>query len=152
MPNRPHPKDALDHLRAELAAGGATTTESTTRDAWLAFMRFGRTRFHTAPTADSDGLLLQYGTYAFSGRPMFAVNLTRQINISDDGEHDRHVQVHCELRYTPAADVDAWGSFHSWFFHDSDSDRDGWSAAMEERLIPLFGRRPADLDRYEEPT
>jgi hypothetical protein len=39
-------------------------------------------------TPDSDGLLFQYGTYSFSGRPMFTVDVTRQFGISDDdGEH-----------------------------------------------------------------
>ncbi|MFF8381602.1 hypothetical protein ACF07V_36530 [Streptomyces sp. NPDC015661] len=152
MPNRSRPKDALGCLRAELAAGQSTMADGTTRGAWLAFVRFGRRRFHTAPTSDSDGLLFQYGTYASSGRPMFTVNLTRQFNVSDDDEHDCYVQVHCELRYEPALDWDALGSFHSWFFHDTDADLDGWLAAMEERLGPLLDRRPAGIDLYEEPV
>ncbi|MFE7214950.1 hypothetical protein ACFY0A_45895 [Streptomyces sp. NPDC001698] len=119
-------------LRAELAAGRSTATELTT---WLAFMRFGRQRFDTAAIPDSDGLLFQYGTYAFSGRPMFTVDLTRQFGISNvDGEHDHYVQVHCELRYEPEPALDARGRFDSWFFHDTDADLDQWFATVERHL------------------
>lgn len=98
----------FDCLRAELAAEQSTTAAGTTRGAWLAFMRFGRMRWHTAPQAGSDSLLFQYGTYVSSGRPMFTVDLTRQLNVSDDSEHDQYLHVRCELRYTPALDLDAW--------------------------------------------
>ncbi|WGD39420.1 hypothetical protein [Streptomyces cathayae] len=153
MPDRPRMEEALDFLRAELAAGRSTTTELTTRAAWLAFMRFGRQRFATAPTPDSDGLLFQYGTYAFSGRPMFTVDLTRQFDISgDDGEHDHYVQVHCEFRYEPGLALDALGSFNSWFFHDANADLDQWFAAMEGRLELLLDRGPSEIDLYEEPV
>ncbi|MEV4680605.1 hypothetical protein [Streptomyces kurssanovii] len=152
MPNRPRPEEALDLLRAELATGQSEMTEWTTRGAWLAFMRFGRRRFDTAPTPDSDGLLFQYGTYAFSGRPLFTVDLTRQFDITDDGEHDHYMQVHCELRYEPEPDLDALGSFDSWFFHDAGADLDDWFAAVEGRLALLLGRRPSEIGLYEEPV
>ncbi|MFI5978871.1 hypothetical protein [Streptomyces sp. NPDC051452] len=75
----------LDVLRAELEVERSAKTELTRRAAWLAFMRFARQRFATAPTPDSDGLLFQYGTYAFSGRPVFTVDLARQLqaDVSD---------------------------------------------------------------------
>ncbi|WP_369148990.1 hypothetical protein [Streptomyces sp. R44] len=110
-------EEALDFLRVAMEVERSTKTELTTRAAWLAFMRFARRRFATAPTPDSDGLLFQYGTYAFTGRPMFTVDLTRQFDITDDdGEHDHYVQVHCELRYECEPALDALGSFNSWFF------------------------------------
>ncbi|MGE7386913.1 hypothetical protein ACQKM2_15670 [Streptomyces sp. NPDC004126] len=146
MPDRPPLENTLDALRAEVGAGG------TTRDAWLAFTRFGRRRFETTPTPDSDGLLFQYGTYAFSGRPMFTVDLTQQFDVSDDdGEHAHYAQVHCELRFGPAPDLDALGSFDSWFFHDADEDLEEWFAAMADRLGPLLlDRTPCETDLYEE--
>ncbi|MEU3693794.1 hypothetical protein [Streptomyces narbonensis] len=152
MHDRPRMEEALDVLRAELEVG-RLTTELTTRAAWLAFMRFARQRFATAPTPDSDGLLFQYGTYAFSRRPMFTVDLTRQFDISDDeGEHEHYVQVHCELRYEFEAVLDALGSFDSWFFHDANADLDEWLAAMERQLELLLARRPSEIDVYEEPV
>ncbi|MFE7713216.1 hypothetical protein ACFU6I_47600 [Streptomyces sp. NPDC057486] len=153
MPNKPRLEEALDVLRAELAAGRSTTTELTTRAVWLALIRFGRQRFDTAAIPDSDGLLFQYGTYAFSGRPMFTVDLTRQFDISDvDGEHDHYVQVHCELRYEPEPALDALGRFNSWFFHDTDADLDQWFVTMERRLELLLERVPFEIDVYEEPV
>ncbi|MFE4608857.1 hypothetical protein ACFRK5_10945 [Streptomyces niveus] len=144
-------EEALDLLRAELEVGRSAKAELTTRAAWPAFTRFGRQRFATAPTPDSDGLLFQYGTYAFSGRPMFTVDLTRQFDISDgDGEHDRYVQVHCELRYECEPALDALGSFNSWFFHDADADLDEWLADMEVQLELLLVRGPSEVDVYEE--
>ncbi|MFD0380270.1 hypothetical protein [Streptomyces sp. NPDC127112] len=115
MHDRPRLEEAIDVLRAELDVGRSTKTELTTRAAWLAFMRFARQRFATAPTPDSDGLLFQYGTYAFSGRPMFTVDLTRQFDVSDDeGEH-------------------------------TNGDLDEWFAAMERHLELLLARRPAEI-------
>ncbi|MFJ9080080.1 hypothetical protein ACIRO3_33320 [Streptomyces sp. NPDC102278] len=153
MPNRPRREEALDFLRAEMAAERSTTTELTTRAAWLAWVRFAQQRFDTAPTPDSDGLLFQYGTYAFSGRSMFTLDLTRQFDINDDdGEHDHYVQVHCELRYEPESALEAGGSFDSWFFHDTDTDLDQWFAAMESRLELLLDRGPSEISLYEEPV
>ncbi|MFD9516144.1 hypothetical protein [Streptomyces sp. NPDC059979] len=152
MRNRPQREEALAFLRAELAAGRSTTTELTTRAAWRAWARFAQQRFDAAPTPDSDGLLFQYGTYSFSGRPMFTLDLTRQFDVNDDdGEHDHFVQVHCELRYEPEPALDALGSFSSWFFHDTDEDLDQWFAAMEGHLEVLLDRRPSEIDLYEEP-
>ncbi|MGW0544870.1 hypothetical protein ACWD0D_31865 [Streptomyces griseoincarnatus] len=151
--DRPLIEETLDVLRAELEVELLAKVELTTRAAWLAFMRFARQRFTTAPTPDSDGLLFQYGTYAFSGRPMFTVDLTRQFDISDDGgEHDHHVQIHCELRYECKPALDALGSFNSWFFHDADADLDEWLAAMEGHLELLLARVPSEIDVYEEPV
>lgn len=144
---------ALDDLRVELEVERSTKTELTTRAAWLAFKRFARQPIATAPTPDPDGLLFQYGTYAFSGRPMFTVDLTRQFDISDyGGEHYHYVQIHCELRYECEPALDALGSFDSWFFHDAKADLDEWLAVMEGHLELLLARVPSEIDVYEEPV
>ncbi|GHC73319.1 hypothetical protein [Streptomyces cinnamoneus] len=151
MPSRPRMEEALGVLRSELDAGRSPVTELTTRDAWLAYLRFGRQRFDTAPTPDCDGLLFQYGTYAFNGTPMFTLDLTRQFAVVDaDGEHDHYLQVHCELRYEPTADLEGLGSFNSWFFHDADADFGPWADAMGGRLVPLIDCTPSEVELYEE--
>lgn len=100
-------------------------------DAWRAFLRFGRTRFDTPGTPDCDGLLFQYGTYAFDGPPRFLLDFVRQFEIADDtGEHDHHVQVHCEARFTPVPALRELGSFNAWFFHDGDDSLDGWATNL----------------------
>ncbi|MEV5282943.1 hypothetical protein [Streptomyces sp. NPDC052811] len=153
MHDRPRSEEALDVLRAELEVGRSTRTELTTRAAWLAFIRFARQRFAAAPTPDSDGLLFQYGTYAFSGRSMFTVDLTRQFDIGDEeGEHEHYVQVHCELRYECEPVLDTLGSFDSWFFHDANADLDEWFAAVERHLELVLARVPAEIDVYEDPV
>ncbi|MFG3044854.1 hypothetical protein [Streptomyces sp. NPDC048202] len=153
MHDLPRIEEALAVLRGELEVERSTTAELTTRAAWLAFVRFARQRFATAPTPDSDGLLFQYGTYAFSGRPMFTVDLTRQFDISDDeGEHEHYVQVHCELLYECAPVLDALGGFGSWFFHDADADLGEWFAATERHLELVLARVPVEIDVYEEPV
>lgn len=153
MHDRPRIEEALNVLRAELEVERSAKAELPTRAAWLAFVRFARQRFATAPAPDSDGLLFQYGTYAFSGRPMFTVDLTRQFDISDDdGEHDHYIQIHYELRYECEPALDALGSFNSWFFHDADADLDEWLATMEGHLELLLARVPSEIDVYEEPV
>ncbi|MER6778350.1 hypothetical protein ACFY3Y_39865, partial [Streptomyces sp. NPDC000656] len=91
--------------------------------------------------------------YAFSGRPMFTVDLTRQFDISDDGgEHDHYVQIHCELRYECEPALDVLESFNSWFFHDANEGLGEWLVAMEGHLEPLLARVPSEIDVYEEPV
>jgi hypothetical protein len=151
MPGRPHPAEALGLLRGQLEAGRSPITELTAPDVWLGFLRFGRQRFDTALTPESDGLLFQYGTYAFDGSPMFTLDLTRQFDVNgDDGEHDHYVQVHCELLYPPDPALDDLSSFNSWFFHDTDEDFGQWAETLASRLEPLRGRKPADVRLYEE--
>ncbi|MEV4501912.1 hypothetical protein [Streptomyces klenkii] len=79
-------------LEDELHSGRRTLADLDTEDTWLAFLRFGRRLFDVPDTADADGLLFQYGTYSFSGPPTFALDLTRQFEISDSsGDHDHYV-------------------------------------------------------------
>ncbi|MCX4513885.1 hypothetical protein OHA27_26905 [Streptomyces sp. NBC_01619] len=152
MPDDRHRLEAaLDLLRAEVAIGRPASTELTARTVWPAFVRFGQERFDTAPTPDSDGLLFQYGTYSFGGPPMFTVDLTRQFTIVDDhGEHDHYIQVHCELRYESDPAPDDLGSFHSWFFYDTDESLDQWFDAVGAHLQPLLDRLPSEIKLYKE--
>lgn len=152
MPHRPPISEAIQFLQGELESGHRELAELTARDAWLAFLRFGRGRFDTAATLDSDGLLFQYGTHAFSGPSMFTLDLTRQFEINDaQGEHDHYVQVHCELRYVPQSSLWDLGTFNSWFFHDAGGDLDAWADSLNVCLELLQDRKPAEISLYEEP-
>lgn len=154
MPYKPSINEALQVLRDELGGSpGELDGSLTTHDAWTAFLRFGGQRFETPATPDSDGLLFQYGTYAFDGPPMFMLDLTRQFEINDaDGEHDHYVQIHCELRYTPRPPLKDLGTFGSWFFHDSGDDLHTWAASLGVRLKPLRDHEPAGIRLYEDPV
>ncbi|MEV8564917.1 hypothetical protein AB0436_04910 [Streptomyces sp. NPDC051322] len=142
---------ALQSLRDELGSNHHEFAESTAHDAWPAFLRFGRQRFDTPAAPDSDGLLIQYGTHAFGGPPMFTLDLCRQFEINDvEGEHYHYVQVHCELRYALQSSLQHLGTFDSWFFHDAGSDLDTWAAGLGIHLELLRGHRPAKIRLYEE--
>jgi hypothetical protein len=124
-----------------------------TEDAWSGFIRFGRLRFETTDTPDVDGLLFQYGVFAFSGPPVFSLDLTRQFDVLDNaGEHDHFVQVHCELTYEPVPALAALGRFNSWFFHDSGDDLEQWAATLtaREAWTVLREHQPLKADIYQE--
>ncbi|MFF0087652.1 hypothetical protein ACFYR1_49725 [Streptomyces canus] len=152
MPHRPPISEALSFLREELESGHRKLAGLTACAVWSAFLRFGRQRFDTAATPDSDGLLFQYGTYAFGGPSMFTLDLTRQFEVNDaEGEHDHYVQIHCELRYEPQATLRKLGTFDSWFFHDADGDLDAWADSLSGHLELLQHHKPAEINLYEEP-
>ncbi|MFF3885773.1 hypothetical protein [Streptomyces sp. NPDC001914] len=145
--------DAAGLLEGELGSEGRAPSDLVTEDVWLAFLRFGRRRFAVADAPDADGLLFQYGTYAFDGPPTFTLDLTRQFEICDgDGDHDHYVQVHCELGYGIVPALEALGSFDSWFFHDAGDDLDEWARGLTERADwrRIRGLRPAGIRVYQE--
>ncbi|MFE6457415.1 hypothetical protein ACFVP0_08140 [Streptomyces cinereoruber] len=124
--------DAVRVLEEELGAG------MDAEDTWRAFLRFGRRLFDVPDTPESDGLLFQYGTYAFDGPPAFTLDLVRQFEIVDgDGEYDHYVQVRCELRYESVPALEALGAFDSWFFHGAGDELDEWAARLIE--LPVWG-------------
>ncbi|WP_406293519.1 hypothetical protein OG948_02775 [Embleya sp. NBC_00888] len=140
-------------LQDEWRVQRGAVVDPTTAGAWSAFVRFGRCRFDTPDTFDADGLLFQYGTYSFDGRPTFLLDLTRQFEANDDsGDHDHYVQVHCELRYDLTASLSALGGFESWFFHDTDEDLDRWAEALTNRAAwnVLCAHKPAEIRIYRE--
>lgn len=151
MSSRTPTGQALELFRSELRHGRCPLADLTPGHAWPAFLRFGHQRFDTPATPDSDGLLFQYGTHSFHGPPMFAVALTRQFEVNDhDGEHDHFVQISCELRYRPDPALDRLGSFHRWFFHDTDDDLDQWAHALGPHLNLLPEQRPNEVHLVEE--
>ncbi|MER7951861.1 hypothetical protein ABTY59_31135 [Streptomyces sp. NPDC096079] len=137
----------------ELGSGQPGLDELVTEDCWRAFLHFGRRLFDVPDAPDADGLLLPYGTHAFGGPREFTLDLTRQFEISDsNGDHDRYVQVHRELRYGPAPALKALGSFDSWFFHDAGDDLDDRAQALTERAAWATIRRlrPTENRVYQE--
>ncbi len=145
--------EAVGMLEGELASGLRSLDDLVTEDLWLAFLRFGRQPFDVSDTPDADGLLFQYGTYAFDGAPAFMLDLTRQFEKSDsDGDHAHYVQVHCELRYGVAPALEALGSFDSWFFHGAGDDLQGWVQGLTERAAwtTIHRLKPTEIRVYQE--
>ena len=144
---------AVGMLEGELASGLRSLDDLVTEDVWLAFLRFGRKSFDVSGAPDADGLLFQYGTYAFDSLPAFTLDLTRQFEISDsDGDHDHYVQVHCELRYGFAPALEALGSFDSWFFNDAGDDLEEWAQGLTVRAAwtTIHRLKPTEIRVYQE--
>ncbi|MCQ4210420.1 hypothetical protein [Streptomyces longispororuber] len=122
-------------------------------EVWLRFIRFGSQRYDTADTPDADGLLFQYGTYAFEGPPVFTLDLVRQFEINDaSGEHDHYRQLHCELLYELTPQLRTLGHFESWFFHDTDDELDHWADGLGRQDVWTTVRRlhPREIKVYQE--
>ncbi|MGK5547440.1 hypothetical protein ACSNOH_22300, partial [Streptomyces sp. URMC 127] len=148
---RPLVDEAVGLLEGDLGPGALANP--VTEDLWLAFLRFGRRRFHVPDAAETDGLLFQFGTYAFDGPPAFTLDLTRQFEVSDnDGDHDHYVQVHCELRYELTPALEALGSFDSWFFHDAGGDLEEWAQGLAEQAAwtSIHSLKPTEIRVYQE--
>ncbi|WP_371611841.1 hypothetical protein [Streptomyces clavifer] len=145
--------EAMGLLEGELGSGQRSLDDLVAKYLWLAFLRFGRRSFDILDTPDADGLLFQYGNYAFDGPPAFTLDLTRQFAISDGyGDHDHYVQVHCELRYGLAPSLEALGSFDSWFFHAAEDDFEEWAQGLTERAAwaTIHRLKPTELRVYQE--
>lgn len=142
---------AVELFEGEL--GARALADPVTEGVWLAFLRFGRQPFRVPGTPDADGLLFQYGTYAFDGPPTFTLDLTRQFEVSaGDDDHGCYVQVHCELRYGLTPALEALGSFHSWFFHDAGVDLGVWARGLTERAAwaAIHALEPTEIKVYQE--
>src|SRR5690349_3505893 len=98
--------------------------------AWSAFKAYGREVFG----APNVGLLLQVGTYDFTGAPLFYFDPVCQFEVTDaDGEHDHFEQLHCEMTCQPD-DVLSGIEASLWSFDYPSAD--AFFAAVES--LPAF--------------
>lgn len=147
--DKPAVADAVSVFQRLLADAGSAPGELTAELAFGVFGAFAAQRFATAQFPEVDGLLYQYGIYAFTGQDMFHLDLTRQFELVDDaGEHEGHVQFHCTLHYRPDPELAALGRHDQWWFHDSDHrPLQTWLAAIRARpeWALLQVRRPSSV-------
>lgn len=119
--------DVLPRLREELDRAGVDADRVTADDVRRvldAVLRLAEVPVTDAApaTADGDGLLAQWGTYARSGTREFTVDLTRQLIAADgdtdeDGDEDPPItQVRCTLVWEPTPETDTLGAGHLWSF------------------------------------
>lgn len=91
----------LERLRTEFAARGVGSPTAPAA-AWEAFKAFGRGLETSHDGRDRIGLLVQFGTYDFSGQPRFYFDPLCQFELSDqDDEFLGYEQLHCELSCAP---------------------------------------------------
>jgi hypothetical protein len=81
--------EALDRLRELLGEAGVEPDRPTSGDVprtWEIMRRFAEEPVVDArPREDEgDGILAQYGVYAWSGRALFELDMTRQFTVTDD--------------------------------------------------------------------
>lgn len=91
----------LERLRTEFAARGVGSQTAPTA-AWEAFKAFGRGLETSHDGSDRIGLLVQFGTYDFSGQPRFYFDPLCQFELTDqDDEFIGYEQLHCKLSCAP---------------------------------------------------
>jgi hypothetical protein len=98
--------------------------------AWDLFMDFAEVLFTVPAIPDADGLLYQFGTYAFTGTPRFHFDLVRQFAVTDS---DEYVQAHLELLFEPADDLKALKAHDEWFWRGGSSSLHDWSESVRRR-------------------
>jgi hypothetical protein len=144
--------EAPDLFRQLLSSRGMTSANMVADTAWQTLVDFANIRFATGPQPASDGLLYEYGTYRFTGRSMFTLDLVRQFETVDEGgEHDHFVQFHCELRYEPEPALDALGAFDSWWFPDQGLLEE-WTSEINSRpeWTVLATKVPSEVEIHQE--
>jgi hypothetical protein len=111
-----------------------------------AFGRFAVIRFAVPKGPDIDGLLFQYGTYSFTGRPMFTLDLLRQFELRDQrGEYEAYRQVGYELLLEPTDRLSGLGRWESWWFDrpDAEDDLESWLAEVRFNSVWTVARSEA---------
>ena len=110
-------------LRGMLAAAQVSLDQPTGSDAgaaWRAFADLARVPAEdlvTASDSDTDGLLIQYGTYDWGEGEHFELDFTRQFTYYDsDGEYLEMAQLHCTLFFAASERLRALGSDEKWSF------------------------------------
>jgi hypothetical protein len=96
--------------------------------AWSVFLDFACVSFAVPQTADADGLLYQFGIFAFSGEPRF----------------------HCDMRFSPTADLQALGSHDESWWPDGDQELTTWAGevAAGPEWVALAGKTPVLTEVY----
>jgi hypothetical protein len=119
--------------------------------AWDLFIDFAEVPFAVPEVADADGLLYQFGTYAFTGEPTFYLDLVRQFAVFGS---DEYVQIHLELQFEPSDDLAALGQHSEWFWLDGRGVVRDWSRHVQQRpeWRILDDRTPNEVRVYQDET
>jgi hypothetical protein len=69
------------------------------------------------PEADGDGILAQYGVFAWDGPPHFELDMTRQFSFADeDGEYSHMTRLQCTFEFAVTDELRALGEANLWSF------------------------------------
>lgn len=139
--------EALDRFRALLADAGINPDRPTTEDVrrtWEVMRRFFAEDVDDAAPRDQngDGLLAQYGIYAFGGPPLYQLDMSRQFSFDDEnGEYDHMSQLQCTFEFDPTDELRAVEPATLWSWDSSDFFAEalamaGFRIVDELKLIP----------------
>jgi hypothetical protein len=90
---------------------------------------------------DGDGLLFQYGTWPFSGEPMFHYDLTRQFALKEHGEQTLW-QLSLALLYTPTPETSALRGNSDWCFDPAEAGLLRTTIESSPATLHVSGRQP----------
>lgn len=133
--------DAVDALRAAVASRAPSIHDLTASGAWGAVVEFASVPMDLPDTADADGVLHQFGTFRFTGEPLFHLSPLRQLARSGC---DEYVQVGLDLRFAVSSELDALGRHSQWWFGGDAVPLADWAKAVADRSewAVLDGIRP----------
>lgn len=121
--------------------------------AWRVYREFVDERFAVDDSDTGDGLLYQYGTYAWEAHlgkpPMFEVSLVRQLEAGGE-----LYQLDCRVVYEPTPSLTALGNDDAGFWFPSDGPREDWLAEIEAgpEWVVLAEHRPAATTLWLDPS
>ncbi|GAB1644101.1 hypothetical protein [Krasilnikovia sp. MM14-A1259] len=110
-------RDALVSMLADAGVNPDAMTPAAVRTTVEVFRGFAALPVEGVlpPEEDGDGVLAQFGTYDFRGRPEFSADLTRQF--AGAGGVDAPVwQLSCTLYWAAHAATEGLGCGHLWSF------------------------------------
>jgi hypothetical protein len=139
--------EAEGRLRALITAAGVDLENPTTADVartWEAVRAaFAEKPDDIDPAPMGDGLLAQYGVYAFTGDPVYELDITRQLAfLGEDGGFGYMTQLHCAFIFAPTAELEALDAWDLWSWDSEDFFADalaapGFRIVAERGLVPL---------------
>jgi hypothetical protein len=147
----PSPEAAPDVFIDMLTAARQGVSDLTAPEAWRHFGAFAQLPFDVAPGWESDGILYQYGTWNFTGQPLFYLDAVRQFAIPDE---DEYLQFHCTLIFAPTPELESLGSHEEWWWPEDGVPLPEWSAVVASRpeWAVLTAASPIDIQIRIEKT
>jgi hypothetical protein len=141
------PQRSAEVFNLMLEEAGLHAVTLSASAAWSVFLDFACVSFAVPQTADADGLLYQFGIFTFSGEPRFHLDLTRQFMMPDE---DEFLQFHCDMQFSPTADLQALGSHDESWWPDGDQELTTWAGevAAGPEWVALAGKTPVLTEVY----
>jgi hypothetical protein len=146
-----NPGGAVEAFGQLLASRGLAAAELLPGHALQLWLDFASTPFDVPAQPQADGLLYQWGTYDFTGQPLFHIDLVRQFALFDD---DEYAQFHLDVRLPVAPELTTLGSHSEWWWSDGGVPLDAWRRRLVARpeWVVLASRSPSAVEVFVDHT